>query len=236
MFAWIQESHLSSFWSPSTNGVRMPAAFLLLPALLSYARAMCGRYTLTRTTLGEVVKELHADVDPSAEQLPLPRYNIGPGQSCVIARAADEAPLLTAATWGLRLGPRKLINLRAETAARLRDLQRCVIPGDGFFEWTGEKGHKRPIWFHRVDGGLIFFAGLADDAGTFAIVTEAASGPLLEIHDRAPVMFTAAAARTLLGKSRPPKGEAVELVGVEVSPRANSVMHDDALLLEPVQR
>jgi putative SOS response-associated peptidase YedK len=197
---------------------------------------MCGRYTLSRTTLGEVIKELHADLDPSAEQLQLPRYNIGPGQTCVIARANEEAPLLTASTWGLRLGPRKVINLRAETAGRRRDLQRCVVPADGFFEWTGEKGHKRPIWFHRPDSELIFFAGLADDAGTFAIVTDSASGPVLEIHDRAPVMFTGAAARTWLGKGGPPKGKAVELVGVEVSPRANAVRNDDASLLEPVPR
>ena len=147
-----------------------------------------------------------------------------------------KAPRVTAAAWGLRLGPRKVINLRAETAGRRRELQCCVVPGDGFFEWTGEKGHKRPIWFHRADGGLIFFVGLADDAGTFAIVTEAAWGPVLAIHDRAPVMFTAAAARTWLGKGGPPKGTAVELVGVAVSPRANAVTNDDAALLEPVQR
>jgi putative SOS response-associated peptidase YedK len=195
---------------------------------------MCGRYTLTRTNLGEVVKELHAELDASAEQLRLPRYNIGPAQTCAIALAGDDAPLLTAAVWGLRLGPRLVVNLRSETAGRRRDLQRCVIPADGFYEWTGEKGHKRPIWFHRPDGGLLFFAGLVDDAGTFAIVTDPAAGPVLEIHDRSPVMFTAAKARTWLAKGGPPKGGAVELVSVEVSPRANSVKNDDAGLLDPV--
>ncbi len=195
---------------------------------------MCGRYTLTRTNLGEVVEELHAELDPSAERLPLPRYNIGPGQTCAIARPGDEAPLLTAALWGLRLGPRLVVNLRSETAGRRRDLQRCVIPADGFYEWTGEKGHKRPLRFHRPDGGLLFFAGLADDAGTFAIVTDAAAGPVLEIHDRAPVMLTAATARTWLAKGGPPKSGAIKLVSVEVSPRANSVKNDDVGLLEPV--
>ena len=192
---------------------------------------MCGRYTLTRTNLGEVVKELHAELDPSAEQLHLPRYNIGPGQACAIARVGDDTPLLTAAVWGLRLGPRLVINLRSETAGHRRDLQRCVVPADGFYEWTGEKGHKRPIWFHRPDGELLFFAGLADDAGTFAIVTAPAAGPVLEVHDRTPVVLTAPKARAWLTQGGPPKGAAVKLVGVEVSPRANSVKNDDAELL-----
>jgi len=194
---------------------------------------MCGRYTLTRTNLSEVVTKLHAELDPSAAQLPLPRYNIGPGQICAIALAGDDAPLLTAAVWGLRLGPRLVINLRAETAGRRRGLQRCVVPADGFYEWTGEKGHKRPLWFHRPDDGLLFFAGLVDPASTFAIVTDPAAGPVLEVHDRAPVIFTAAKARTWLAKGGPPKSAAVKLVGVEVSPRANSVANDDAGLLEP---
>lgn len=197
---------------------------------------MCGRYTLTRTNLGEAVKALHAELDPSAEQLPLPRYNIGPGQTCVVARPGDDAPLLTSALWGLRLGPRLVVNLRSETAGHRRDLQRCVIPADGFYEWIGEKGHKRPIWFHRPDDELIFFAGLVDEASTFAIVTDAAVGPVHEVHDRAPVMFTAAGARMWLTKGGPPKGAAIKLASVEVSPRANSVANDDAGLLEPVVR
>ena len=190
---------------------------------------MCGRYTLTRTNLGEVVKELHAELDPATEQFRLPRYNVGPGQPCAIARASSAAPLLTTAVWGLRL----VVNLRSETAGRRRDLQRCVVPADGFYEWTGEKGHKRPIWFHRPDGKLLFFAGLVDDAGTFAIVTDPAVGPVLKVHDRAPVMFTAATARAWLAGGEV-KGRAVELVSVPVSPRANSVKNDDAGLLEPV--
>lgn len=203
---------------------------------------MCGRYTLTRRTLGEIVKDLHAQVDPAAEQLRLPRYNVGPGQTCAVARTGeeDDAPLLTTATWGLRLGPRMVINLRAESAGRRRDRKRCVVPADGFYEWTGEKGHKQPIWFHRPDGKLLFFAGLMQDNDgappTFAIVTDPAVGPVLEIHDRAPVMFTAATARAWLATGEAPEGGAVKVVGVEVSPRANSVANDDAELLEPAAR
>jgi len=55
---------------------------------------------------------------------------------------------------------------RAETVQKLRSFReafaqrRCVVPTDGFFEWTGPKEDRKPIWFHRSDGGLILFAGL----------------------------------------------------------------------------
>lgn len=63
---------------------------------------MLARYTLTRSELGEVVKLLGADVDPSARQIHLPRFNVGPAQRCVIALGGDGAsasgaPVLTAA-------------------------------------------------------------------------------------------------------------------------------------------
>jgi putative SOS response-associated peptidase YedK len=202
---------------------------------------MCARYTLTRSELGEVVKLLGADVDHSARQIHLPRFNVGSAQRCVIAINGDgldgatlsPRPVLTAAVWGVHLGGHMVVNLRSETARRRPGFQRCVVLTDGFYEWTGEKGHKCPLWFHRPDGGLLFFAGLADDAGTFVIVTALAAGPVLEVHDQAPVMFTATKARTWLAKGGPPKSAAVKLVGVEVSLRANSVANDDAGLLEP---
>ena len=80
---------------------------------------------------------------------------------------------------GLRLGPRKVSHLRSETAWHRRDLLSSIVPADGFFAWTRDKGDKRSIWFYRHDGGLVFFAGLADDAGTFAIVLGGASRPVL---------------------------------------------------------
>jgi SOS response associated peptidase (SRAP) len=111
--------------------------------------AMCARYTLTRTELGQVIAELAAELDASAEAIRLPRYNVAPAQACVIAVRGAAAPVLTAATWGLRLGGRPAVNLRYETAGGIPGLRRCLVPADGFYEWTGEKSCRRPIWFHR---------------------------------------------------------------------------------------
>ena len=58
------------------------------------------------------------------------------------------------------------INAKAETIdtrGAFREVftqRRCVVPADGFYEWTGPKKARRPIWFHRSDHGLILFAGL----------------------------------------------------------------------------
>ena len=37
--------------------------------------------------------------------------------------------------------------------------RRCLIPADGFYEWTGAKG-KRPLLLRPRRGELIAFAGL----------------------------------------------------------------------------
>src|SRR5437899_13026501 len=63
--------------------------------------------------------------------------------------------------------------------------RRCVVPADGFFEWTGPKEDRRPIWFHRPDGGLILFAGLyetwrpspAEKERTLTIITTTPNAP-----------------------------------------------------------
>jgi putative SOS response-associated peptidase YedK len=207
-----------------------------------YAVGMCARYTLTRSELGEIVKLLGADVDPSARQIHLPRFNVGPAQQCVIAVGGDgarasRAPVLIAARWGLQLGGRMVVNLRSETAGRRPGLQRCVVPTDGFYEWTGEKPHRRPIWFHRPSGELVLLAGLLEAAvgapPTFAVLTAPARAPVVEIHDRMPVVLGAERARSWLARGGGPDVEELGLVATEVSARANSVTNDDASVLDP---
>jgi hypothetical protein len=51
-----------------------------MPTGSHYAPAMCDRYTLSRPNLHQVVKELHAELDPAADQLGLPQSNVGSWQ------------------------------------------------------------------------------------------------------------------------------------------------------------
>jgi putative SOS response-associated peptidase YedK len=60
-----------------------------------------------------------------------------------------------------------MINARAETLTEkpayrgLLNRHRCLIPADGFYEWTlGSDGKKQPIYYHVPEYELFGFAGL----------------------------------------------------------------------------
>jgi putative SOS response-associated peptidase YedK len=150
------------------------------------------------------------------------------------------------------------INARAETLAKSNAFReafaqrRCVVPADGFYEWEGTAAARRPIWFHREDGGLIYFAGLYESwqpqpeqwQRTFTIVTTEPNGLIAPIHNRMPVVLPADLVDIWLDPQeedleklqkllRPAAEDA--LVARRVSQRANSVKNDDPACIEPVE-
>ncbi|MDZ7733538.1 MAG: SOS response-associated peptidase, partial [Acidimicrobiia bacterium] len=82
---------------------------------------------------------------------------------------------LDALHWGLvpvwakdvKIGNR-MINARAETLATKNAYKhafrkrRCIIPANGFYEWTARPGQKKkqPWYIRRADGAPLAFAGL----------------------------------------------------------------------------
>ena len=132
---------------------------------------MCGRYTLTYRQAEELAFELGIPVQQLTEYEP--HYNIAPNQRQWIVRTEFEDREALKARWGLinhwakdKNQGFKQINARAETVHQrpaFRDAfkkRRCVVPADGFYEWQGPRGKRMPLWFHRPDDGLLFFAGL----------------------------------------------------------------------------
>lgn len=229
---------------------------------------MCGRFTLTASAQ-ELARTL--GLGPAAFDAIeyRPRYNIAPTQPHVIVRERREERQLLAATWGLvnswsRDAKRAAaqINARSEDVERRRAFQaafkkrrRCLVPADGFFEWTGTKAARQPLWFHRPEGGLLLFAGLHESwrpdpkhapetwRRTFTILTTEANATVAPIHDRMPVILTQDGAAEWLYEGndadavRPllrPAAEAV-LVAEPVSRRVNSVANDDpeCLTIQP---
>jgi putative SOS response-associated peptidase YedK len=118
--------------------------------------------------------------------------------------------------WKEAKPPKTSFNARLEEAAdkpMWRDAfarARCLIPAEGWYEWqavervdpsTGEiKAAKQPYFVRRKDAALFCFAGLAaywknpktgEALRSCAILTAAATGPLADIHDRAPVVLPA---------------------------------------------
>jgi putative SOS response-associated peptidase YedK len=133
-----------------------------------------------------------------------------------------------------------VINARSETAGkRFRGTRPVIVPADGFYEWTGAKGARRPLWFRPRGGGLLYLAGLTEDLPdgrrAFVILTTDASGPVAEIHDRMPVVLPREKIQAWIEQGdsgllvpAPPDF----LTATEVSSRVNDVKNDDASLLD----
>ena len=219
---------------------------------------MCGRFTLTYRKAEMVAAELGVPVESLTDYRP--RYNIAPTDSHWIMRTRFEDREIVPARWGLvnfwmadRKQAFKNINARAETVQTSRAFReafkkgRCVVPADGFFEWTGAKEDRRPIWFHRDDGGLILFAGLYESwkpapdqkERTFTIITTTPNGLVEPVHDRMPVILEEDAIDDwLYAREEParlmellrPAREGL-LIATHVSTRVNSVKNDDPSVL-----
>jgi putative SOS response-associated peptidase YedK len=222
---------------------------------------MCGRFTLTIEDQEQLAKLLGAEADAYLQQHYRPRYNIAPTDDHWIVRVKQERRELLPAKWGLvnswakdAKGAARQINARAETAdtrSAFRDAfksRRCVVPADGYYEWTGSKDARQPHWFHRPDRGVFLMAGLYEtwfpDEGerrrTFTILTTRPNAVSTPIHDRMPAILTSddtidawldgeddpAALKRLLAPA-PDDYLAVS----RVSPRVNSVKNDDPELL-----
>jgi putative SOS response-associated peptidase YedK len=108
---------------------------------------VCGRFTSSQRR--EAVGERFKVAVPEAHQH---RFNLAPQQRALIVRQRDDERDAVMARWGLL--PHwakdskvafKMINARAETLTEkpayrsLIGKYRCLIPADGFYEWTGRQ-------------------------------------------------------------------------------------------------
>jgi len=96
-----------------------------------------------------------------------------------------------------------MINARSETAAAkpaFRDalkFSRCLVPADGFYEWSRTGKAKQPYCFEVNGGELFAFAGLWDSwrdargnaVETCSILTTAPNAVTSAVHDRMPVIL-----------------------------------------------
>ena len=94
----------------------------------------------------------------------------------------------------------RMINARSETAASKPSFReplekrRCLVPADGFYEWSRGARGKQPFCFDVGDGGLFAFAGLWDRwrgpdgqaVESCTILTTTPNSLLADVHDRMP--------------------------------------------------
>ena len=218
---------------------------------------MCGRFTSSQRR--EAIGERFEVAVPETYQH---RFNLAPQQRALIVRERDDAREAVMAKWGLL--PHwakdskiafKMINARAETLTEkpaYRSLiakHRCLIPADGFYEWTiGNDGKKHPIHFHLPDYEQFAFAGLwtsrtGEESGevieSYTIITTTPNELVARVHDRMPVILPAGAEGVWLDQATS-KEHALSLlepypadlmVALPASIRVNSVRNDDSGLL-----
>ena len=218
---------------------------------------MCGRFAQKSPAKKVSGQFKVGEVPPLAE-----RYNVAPTQSVLALREPDEREAVFL-KWGLV--PRwakdpgignKLINARAETVAEKPSFReafsrrRCLVPLDGFYEWSRRGDRKRPFYFHMRDGEPFAVAGLWErwegGGGSLEIctlLTTEANGLLAPYHDRMPVivrpedydLWLDADVRRpelLLPLLRPYSDDG--LTAYAVSPVVNSPSNDSARCVEPV--
>lgn len=159
---------------------------------------MPGRFFLT-SGIAEIAAHLGAD---AAGLRAPPRHNVAPGQEIVVC---PPGRVLCAMRWGIvpvgRVNARgrpvmeTVINARAETVfakSAFDGVGRCLIPADGWYEWTGKPRRKTAWRIRRTTGAPVVFAGICDiwhgPAGVrlsqAAILTCAPSADVRDIHHR----------------------------------------------------
>jgi putative SOS response-associated peptidase YedK len=223
---------------------------------------MCSRYSLTLPP--EAVRAYFGYAD--TPNFPA-RYNIAPTQPIpVVAVDREGVRRFRLMRWGLLPSfvkdPKKfptLINARSEEVLEKPSFRnamrwrRCLVPADGFYEWTGPKGKRRPFLLRPKAPKLIAFAGLYErwrdgkggEIDTVAILTCPSNATVSVLHDRMPVVLApedfaswldvkgtdSAAAAQLL---RPAPEDLFE--PVELDPKINDSKRDEPGIQEPLQK
>jgi putative SOS response-associated peptidase YedK len=111
-----------------------------------------------------------------------PRESIRPTEPTPVLLASPEGPELKQLRWGFprdRGGP--LINFRSD--GRRFPVGRCLIPMDGFYEFTGAKAPKAKWLFTAADGDVFGVAGLVRD-DRFTLLTTEPGPDIAPYHDR----------------------------------------------------
>jgi putative SOS response-associated peptidase YedK len=225
---------------------------------------MCGRFVGFRT-LAEL--ESYFPIDRTACEVAA-NFNVAPSQEVLAIVCREGANVLEKLHWGLvpfwakdRSIGNRLINARSESAAQKPSFRsafkrrRCLILADGFYEWTGPKGNRQPVYLTLPDEAPFAFAGLWevwDDRGrageaytSCTILTREASPSMRPIHHRMPVILAPEGYAPWLDPACRDAGQMTailqnqiltDLVHRPVSSRVNSIRHNAADNIEPLKQ
>jgi putative SOS response-associated peptidase YedK len=224
---------------------------------------MYGRFRLSGRK--QLIEEYFATT--SGDDDWVPRCNVAPSQPVPVIRQNPKEPVreMSSMRWGLIPSWAKdssvaasMINARSETAATkpaFRDAlksRRCLIPADGFYEWSRAGKIKQPYCFEVNEGESFAFAGLWDrwkDASgnwvrTYSILTTTPNAVTSAVHDRKPVILDPDGYDVWLDPGMKDVGAMSDLLKpfdarlmrcYPVSSRVNNATNDDEECCAPVE-
>ena len=167
---------------------------------------MCGRFASYKNLnkLKNIFNITNSDFNITQS------YNISPGQNVNIILNYKLENYLLESNWGYTFinsntqNKQIVINSRIETINSkllFKDSflkRKCIIPANGYFEWSQKEGEKKPYLITLGNGELIYFAGVwrkekynDDKRRVFSIITKTANKKINEIHHRMPVILNA---------------------------------------------
>lgn len=197
------------------------------------------------------------DVVPDTEILGVV-YNASPTDTLPVI-TMQEPWRLQGKQWGIKYAwdgakEQLLINARSETVfekntfKNLIKTNRCLIPADGFYEWSGNGKARQPWRFSLKSGELFAFAGLysaipnqgSDAKAEFCILTTQANRIVEPYHNRMPVILLKERAKLWLEESDNdallpmfnPLDEGLMMV-YKVSPKINKAGVNSPELINP---
>ena len=144
---------------------------------------MCGRFTLSNRKL--IKAKYGLSWEPSCNITPSHNVLVSTGKNIIFTKPWGFSP-----AW--YQSGKNLINARVESLndkPSYKNVMRCVVLADGWYEWTKEKSTKVPYYHHHVDGALLYFAAIYGKKTGCAIVTTPSAGKLQAIHPRQPYLL-----------------------------------------------
>lgn len=220
---------------------------------------MCGRFSITQPR--DAMAAMFS-ARPSNDLPDIPNYNVCPTTMIHVVIGGDIERQLVQKRWGFlphwydtpTSGP-VLINARAETIAQKPAFaqacrtRRCLIPCDGFYEWTkSDTGGRLPWYITATSGAPLVFAGVwqewgqgADRISTCAIVTTAANTDMARLHHRQPVVIAPKDWPLWLGEAGHGAARLMQMSDIatftwhRVNPKVNSNRASGPELIEPFE-
>lgn len=222
---------------------------------------MCGRFTHMMTW--SQVHALYSIHNDQPGKNTAARYNIAPTQQIYIVRWVDGRLGLVEARWGLLApwakevkGQFTVINATRE---KLLDSSmfkqafahgRCLVPSDGYYEWTSAEDKGKDPWYIHLENRQPFsFAGIYSYNSTLGIlsctiITAPSVAPTTAVHERMPIILDPSVYEEWMDPATTPT-RAMELLDhnlggdlrmYRVSRQVNSFKFEgDASAVEPIE-